>query len=122
MSAEHADNDAPSWVSRFTGLLSRKPRTKRDLEEVLSIAADDEVIDASGKYLIPGLADMHVHMSYFGASAAPLLVANGVTLVRDMGGEPAFPAQTSRNNIAAHYCSPPGDPTDMRNCVPSRNT
>jgi imidazolonepropionase-like amidohydrolase len=42
------------------------------------------VIDASGKYLIPGLWDMHVHTtdpSYFA-----LLVANGVTGIRDMGG------------------------------------
>jgi methionyl aminopeptidase len=27
------------------------------------------------------------------------------------GGGMAFPAQTSRNHIAAHYCSRPGDPT-----------
>lgn len=27
------------------------------------------------------------------------------------GAAPAFPAQTSRNHIAAHYCSPPGDET-----------
>ncbi|MCA8973371.1 MAG: M24 family metallopeptidase, partial [Planctomycetes bacterium] len=25
-----------------------------------------------------------------------------------------FPAQLSRNNIAAHYCSPPGDPTEAQ--------
>ena len=31
--------------------------------------------------------------------------------IRELGGSPAFPAQTSRNHIAAHYCSPPGDPT-----------
>lgn len=34
--------------------------------------------------------------------------------IREMGGEPAFPAQTSRNNIAAHYCSPPGDKTEVQ--------
>ncbi|MBM4061623.1 MAG: type II methionyl aminopeptidase [Planctomycetes bacterium] len=31
--------------------------------------------------------------------------------IRELGGEPAFPAQMSRNHVAAHYCSPPGDPT-----------
>jgi methionyl aminopeptidase len=31
------------------------------------------------------------------------------TVIRDLGGAPAFPAQMSRNHIAAHYCSPPGD-------------
>jgi methionyl aminopeptidase len=35
-------------------------------------------------------------------------------IIRDMGGEPAFPAQLSRNNIAAHYCSPPGDATRVQ--------
>ena len=34
--------------------------------------------------------------------------------IREMGGEPAFPAQTSRNHIAAHYCSPPGDATEVQ--------
>jgi methionyl aminopeptidase len=31
-------------------------------------------------------------------------------MIRERGGEPAFPAQSSRNSVAAHYCSPPGDP------------
>ncbi len=32
-------------------------------------------------------------------------------MIRERGGEPGFPAQTSRNYCAAHYCSPPGDRT-----------
>jgi hypothetical protein len=45
------------------------------------------VIDASGKYLVPGLWDMHVHIgSVESARAAfPALIANGITGVRDMG-------------------------------------
>lgn len=35
-------------------------------------------------------------------------------VIHDMGGKPAFPAQMSRNHIAAHYCSPPGDPTELK--------
>lgn len=52
-----------------------------------------QVIEGSGKFLIPGLWDMHVHMvfgDWFPQSEAitlPLFVANGVTGVRDMGGE-----------------------------------
>ena len=52
-----------------------------------------QVVDGSGKYLIPGLWDMHVHMvfgDWFPQSreiTLPLFVANGVTGVRDMGGE-----------------------------------
>ncbi|MFT7484866.1 MAG: methionyl aminopeptidase [Candidatus Paceibacteria bacterium] len=32
-------------------------------------------------------------------------------MMRKHGAAPAFPAQTSRNHIAAHYCSPPNDET-----------
>src|SRR5262245_5550229 len=35
-------------------------------------------------------------------------------VIRDMGGKPAFPAQLSRNHIAAHHCSPPDDPTELQ--------
>jgi imidazolonepropionase-like amidohydrolase len=55
-------------------------------------------VDASGKFLIPGLWDMHVHLSFGdwfpGARdvSLPLFIANGVTGVRDMGSdiEPVF--------------------------------
>jgi imidazolonepropionase-like amidohydrolase len=52
-----------------------------------------QVIKGKGQYLIPGLWDMHVH-SAFGDwfpggrdIILPLFVANGVTGVRDMGGD-----------------------------------
>jgi imidazolonepropionase-like amidohydrolase len=44
------------------------------------------VIDASGKYLIPGLWDMHVH--WYDDRFVALFVANGVTSVRQMWGMP----------------------------------
>lgn len=47
-------------------------------------------IDGSGKFLIPGLWDAHVHLSYYpdlGIEASyPLFIANGITSVRDTGG------------------------------------
>ncbi len=46
------------------------------------------IIDARGKYLIPGLWDMHVHTAVpTGRQLLGLYVANGVTGVRDMGGD-----------------------------------
>jgi imidazolonepropionase-like amidohydrolase len=55
--------------------------------------ADAKVVNAAGKYLIPGLWDMHVH-TVFGdwiprneKVVLPMFVANGVTGVRDMGGD-----------------------------------
>ena len=57
------------------------------------ISAGARVVDGSGKFLIPGLWDMHVH-TFFGTwvpggreVTLPLFVANGITGVRDMGSE-----------------------------------
>jgi imidazolonepropionase-like amidohydrolase len=51
-----------------------------------------ETIDASGTFAIPGLADMHLHLTGSREPNGsrqyilPLLIANGITTVRDMGG------------------------------------
>ena len=51
------------------------------------VPAGARVIDGRGKYLIPGLWDMHVHTDVPEARRVlPLYVANGVTGVRDMAG------------------------------------
>ncbi len=47
-------------------------------------------IDGSGKFVVPGLWDMHAHVELTGASTLDLLVANGVTGVRDMGSDPDY--------------------------------
>lgn len=43
-----------------------------------------KLIDASGKYIIPGLWDMHVHIRSTEDIFFPLLIINGVTGIRDM--------------------------------------
>jgi imidazolonepropionase-like amidohydrolase len=60
----------------------------------LSTAVQSNVrIDGKGKFLIPGLWDMHVHMVFGNwfphgkEITLPLFIANGITGVRDMGGE-----------------------------------
>jgi imidazolonepropionase-like amidohydrolase len=61
----------------------------------LEIPSGARIIDATGKYLIPGLADMHLHLMGAGEPTGsrefivPLLIANGITTVRDMGGDVA---------------------------------
>ena len=51
-------------------------------------------IDGLGKYLLPGLADMHVHLEAFNEEAntamLKLFIANGVTTVLNLYGTPAF--------------------------------
>jgi imidazolonepropionase-like amidohydrolase len=52
-----------------------------------NIPSGATVIDGRGKFLIPGLWDMHVHgfAHLFSDFAGPLMIANGVTGARDMG-------------------------------------
>ena len=68
-----------------------------DTSAKLTPPHDAQVIDATGKFLIPGLWDMHFHLDdpeMWPALVSreekevifPLLIANGVTGVRDMAG------------------------------------
>lgn len=51
------------------------------------IPAGAQTIDGTGKYLMPGLWDMHMHLSMVSDLGLLLLIANGVTGVCDMGGD-----------------------------------
>jgi imidazolonepropionase-like amidohydrolase len=58
----------------------------------LSLPRGTKIVDGAGRFLIPGLVDMHVHLTAAGEPDGsrrfmiPLLLANGITTVRDMGG------------------------------------
>jgi imidazolonepropionase-like amidohydrolase len=52
-------------------------------------AAGAREVNGRGQFLIPGLWDMHVHLGNATEAALPVLVAAGVTGVRDMGS-PSF--------------------------------
>ena len=47
-------------------------------------------VDGRGKFLIPGLWDMHAHHQGSGEESLPLFLANGVTGTRDMGADADF--------------------------------
>ncbi len=55
------------------------------------IPADAQRIDVKGKYIIPGLWDMHAH--YEQVEWGPIYLAAGVTTVRDVGNEYDFITQ-----------------------------
>ena len=48
-----------------------------------------DVVDGTGKYLIPGLVEMHAHTSKTRGSALGLYIVYGVTTIRDQGSEHA---------------------------------
>ena len=52
-----------------------------------AIPPDARVIDGAGRYLTPGFIELHAHVSKARASSLGLFVANGVTTLRDMGGD-----------------------------------
>jgi imidazolonepropionase-like amidohydrolase len=60
----------------------------------LACGAGCTKVDGTGKFLLPGLADMHVHV--WAEAELSLYVANGVTLVRNMWGEPVTLAMRRR--------------------------
>jgi imidazolonepropionase-like amidohydrolase len=68
------------------------------------------VHEASGEFAVPGLWDSHVHVSQMSVDSIPLLVASGVTGVRDMGSDLAdiarWRAIRSRGGLAPRVFSP----------------
>lgn len=57
-------------------------------------------VDGRGKFLIPGLSDMHVQLTGLPDSYLSLLVRYGVTRVRDMGGD-LFAVQELRRQVTS---------------------
>lgn len=55
-------------------------------DSMAEVPPDAQVIDAGGRWIVPGLADMHVHA---GEEDLPVFLANGITTVREMNGTPA---------------------------------
>ena len=66
-------------VTRDGKILAAGPAGK------VKVPADAQRIDVTGKYLIPGLWDMHAH--YEQVEWGPIYLAAGVTTVRDVGNE-----------------------------------
>ncbi len=94
-----------------------------DSARKIRIPKGAEKIDGHGKFLMPGLADMHVHLN---ARAAPqallpnedfatLFLANGVTTVRNMWGNPdvlAFRKAIDEGKIVGPHIYTTGPITD----------
>jgi hypothetical protein len=111
-SAPPNSTSRPIYITHVTVIDTKSGKEDRDRTVIISgnrildikdaaqvkVPAGAKVVDATGKYLIPGLWDMHVHMrgSIKGSTPnfakeneamLPLYLANGVTGVREMGGD-----------------------------------
>jgi imidazolonepropionase-like amidohydrolase len=64
----------------------------------IDIPAGIKIIDVSGKYLLPGLWDMHSH--FYHAEFGPTYLAAGITTARDVGNDIEF--GTSLRDAALH--------------------
>jgi len=62
-------------------------------------------VDGRGMFLIPGLWDMHIH-SDGDARALRILLASGITDIRDMGGDVAKLSETRRRIVSGDLPGP----------------
>ncbi|MEM7203854.1 MAG: alpha/beta fold hydrolase [Planctomycetota bacterium] len=81
------DAAGTGWLDGHSVLVDGDRIVAIDHADALAAAPGDRTIDAEQRYLIPGLWDLHVHLSKLRRPALPLLVLHGVTAVRDLGGE-----------------------------------
>jgi imidazolonepropionase-like amidohydrolase len=72
--------------SDMTVVITGDRITELGQTQKVRVPKDAQVVDATGKFLIPGLWDMHVH--WYLKDYLPLFIANGVTGVREMWGLP----------------------------------
>ncbi|HLK32737.1 MAG TPA: amidohydrolase family protein [Terriglobales bacterium] len=70
----------------------------------VAVPASARIVDGRGKFLIPGLWDMHVHRTEY-ESTYPMYLVNGVTGVREMAGP--FDTNKFRSDLAAKKIDAP---------------
>ena len=63
---------------------------EKSSSKIINIKKTDNIIEAEGKFLIPGLWDAHVHLTFIPEldykTAYDLFLSNGITSIRDTGG------------------------------------
>jgi imidazolonepropionase-like amidohydrolase len=81
--------DARTILTNQTVVVEDGRITRLGPANTVKVPAGAQRIDGSGRYLMPGLADMHVHLEYIeDPRILKLFVAHGVTTVRSMDGRP----------------------------------
>jgi imidazolonepropionase-like amidohydrolase len=68
----------------------------------IATSGSTQVIDATGNFVVPGFLDMHAHTMAFADQTQtywPLLIANGITGIREMSGSAAAIKRTRQLNL-----------------------
>lgn len=82
--------DAKQRIRNATVLIQGNTIVAVGPSSAIKVPVNARSIDGRGKFLIPGLWDAHVHLSYYPdlsiEASYPLFIANGITSVRDTGG------------------------------------
>lgn len=80
--------ESPSILKEQTVLISKGRISRIGKSSSLKVPKGFVQVDGKGRYLMPGLADMHVHLQ------SPIdlteFLVNGVTTVFDLNGKPAY--------------------------------
>ena len=60
MSDDRSGNDTgeKSWISKFAVLFSSEPRNRKDLQDILAIAVDNEIIDGDARSIMEGAMEV----------------------------------------------------------------
>jgi Amidohydrolase family len=99
------DTDTGKEATHETVVISDGKISALAKSKDVPVPASARIVNGRGKYLIPGLWDMHVHGTAFD-STLPLYIANGVTGVREMFGPPdvnKFRADLSAKHLIAPH-------------------
>lgn len=106
--------DNVTVVDTRTGKLAPKRAVVIDGNRIVRIAVAGSVkgagktINASGKFVVPGFLDMHAHPLTASSpqTSLPLMVANGITGYRQMGGDPGLLAARKAGKLPVPAISP----------------
>ena len=79
------DGTTPEPRRGWTVVVANGRITQAGPSGTVRVPRGARVVNGTGRYLIPGLWDMHVHLSEKDVEWLALLVAHGVTSVRDVG-------------------------------------
>lgn len=71
-----------------------------------AVPPDARVLDLTGRWLTPGLWDVHVHVGKIRDESLPVLVGAGITSVRDMGTDLEYVGEVRRRIFAGELIGP----------------